>query len=67
MGRIASEALIERLADRGVDTVFGLPSDGLNGIMEGLRRHRDRVRFLLVHDEERPRRGPAPGSRPSCP
>ncbi len=25
MGQIASEALIERLADWGVDTVFGLP------------------------------------------
>ena len=38
MGQIVSEALIERLADWGVDTVFGLPGDGINGIMEGLRR-----------------------------
>lgn len=52
MSRIASEALIERLADWGVDTVFGLPGDGINGIMEGLRRHRDKVRFVLVHHEE---------------
>jgi len=52
VGRIASEALIERLADWGVDTVFGLPGDGINGIMEGLRRHQDRVRFVLVHHEE---------------
>ena len=52
MGQIASEALIERLADWGVDTVFGLPGDGINGIMEGLRRHQDRVRFVLVHHEE---------------
>jgi pyruvate dehydrogenase (quinone) len=52
VGRIASEALIERLADWGVDTVFGLPGDGINGIMEGLRRHSDRVRFVLVHHEE---------------
>src|SRR5689334_6901525 len=52
MGRIASEVLIERLADWGVDTVFGLPGDGINGIMEGLRRHQDRVRFVLVHHEE---------------
>lgn len=52
MGRIASEALIERLADWGVDTVFGLPGDGINGIMEGLRRQSDRVRFVLVHHEE---------------
>jgi pyruvate dehydrogenase (quinone) len=52
MAQIASEALIERLADWGVDTVFGLPGDGINGIMEGLRRHRDKVRFVLVHHEE---------------
>jgi glyoxylate carboligase len=36
----------------GVDTVFGLPGDGINGIMEGLRRQQDRVRFFLVHHEE---------------
>jgi pyruvate dehydrogenase (quinone)/pyruvate oxidase len=52
MARIASESLIERLAEWGVDTVFGLPGDGINGIMEALRRHRDRVRFVLVHHEE---------------
>ena len=52
MARIASDALIERLADWGVDTVFGLPGDGINGIMEGLRRNQDKVRFVLVHHEE---------------
>jgi pyruvate dehydrogenase (quinone) len=52
MSQIASEALVERLADWGVDTVFGLPGDGINGIMEALRRHQDRVRFVLVHHEE---------------
>ncbi|HLH29027.1 MAG TPA: thiamine pyrophosphate-dependent enzyme [Acidimicrobiales bacterium] len=50
--KIAAEALIERLADWGVDVVFGLPGDGINGIMEGLRRNEDRVRFVLVHHEE---------------
>src|SRR3989449_11286540 len=50
--RIASESLVERLIEWGVDTVFGLPGDGINGIMEGLRRHEDRVRFVLVHHEE---------------
>jgi pyruvate dehydrogenase (quinone) len=52
MDKIASELLVERLADWGVDTVFGLPGDGINGIMEGLRRHQDKVRFVLVHHEE---------------
>ncbi|WP_436535036.1 thiamine pyrophosphate-dependent enzyme [Actinoplanes sp. HUAS TT8] len=52
MAEITSEVLIERLAAWGVDTVFGLPGDGINGIMEGLRRHSDKVRFVLVHHEE---------------
>ncbi|HSN07339.1 MAG TPA: thiamine pyrophosphate-binding protein, partial [Candidatus Angelobacter sp.] len=52
MGRIAAEALVERLVEWGVDTVFGLPGDGINGIMEALRRHEDRLRFVLVHHEE---------------
>ncbi|HYN98160.1 MAG TPA: thiamine pyrophosphate-dependent enzyme [Actinomycetota bacterium] len=50
--KIASELVVERLIDWGVDTVFGLPGDGINGIMEGLRRHSDRIRFVLVHHEE---------------
>ncbi|MFF5290253.1 thiamine pyrophosphate-dependent enzyme [Paractinoplanes globisporus] len=52
MAEITSELLITRLAEWGVDTVFGLPGDGINGIMEGLRRHADRVKFVLVHHEE---------------
>ncbi len=52
MGAIASEVLISRLADWGVDTVYGLPGDGINGIMEGLRRNRRDIRFVLVHHEE---------------
>ncbi|NJC71216.1 pyruvate oxidase [Planosporangium thailandense] len=52
MSAIASEVLISRLADWGVDTVFGIPGDGINGIMEGLRRNADRVKFVLVHHEE---------------
>ena len=52
METIASEVLISRLADWGVDTIFGIPGDGINGIMEGLRRQSDRVRFVLVHHEE---------------
>ena len=50
--QIASELMVERLIDWGVDTVFGLPGDGINGIMEGLLRHQDRVKFFLVHHEE---------------
>jgi pyruvate dehydrogenase (quinone) len=50
--KIAAELLIERLVEWGVDTVFGLPGDGINGLTEALRRHQDRVKFVLVHHEE---------------
>src|SRR5438445_866967 len=52
MEKIAAELLVERLIDWGVDTVFGLPGDGINGIMEGLRKNQDRIRFVLVAHEE---------------
>src|SRR2546430_8901920 len=52
MAAIAAEVLVARLADWGVDTVFGLPGDGINGLMECLRRSADRVRFVLVHHED---------------
>lgn len=52
MKKIASELLVERLIDWGVDTVFGIPGDGINGLMEGFRRHEDRIRFVLVQHEE---------------
>src|SRR6195952_3243072 len=52
MARIAANTLIERLIDWGVDTIFGLPGDGINGMTEALRRHQDRIRFVLVQHEE---------------
>src|ERR1700743_3660860 len=52
VARIAAEALVERLIDWGVDTVFGLPGDGINGITEGGRRHQDKLGFVPVHHEE---------------
>ena len=44
--------MIEILIDWGVDTIFGLPGDGINGIMESLRQNRKRIRFVQVRHEE---------------
>jgi len=52
MANNASDILIETLLDWGVDTVFGLPGDGINGIMEALRQRQDRVRFIQARHEE---------------
>ncbi len=47
-----ADLLLERLADWGIDTVFGLPGDGISGLMNGLRTHQDRLRFIQVRHEE---------------
>src|SRR5262249_39302135 len=47
-----ADCLVETLQHWGVDTVFGLPGDGINGIMEALRQHADAVRFIQVRHEE---------------
>jgi pyruvate dehydrogenase (quinone) len=48
----ASDLLVERLIDWGVDTIFGLPGDGINGVFEALRKNKDRIRFIHVRHEE---------------
>ena len=52
MANTAADVLIETIHDWGVDVVFGLPGDGINGIMEALRTRQDRVRFVQVRHEE---------------
>ena len=52
MAKTGADILIETLIDWGVDTVFGLPGDGINGIMEALRKRQEEVRFLQVRHEE---------------
>ncbi|MBP7148361.1 MAG: pyruvate oxidase [Acidobacteria bacterium] len=52
MPRTSADVLIDTLARWGVDVVFGLPGDGINGIMEALRRQKDQIRFVQVRHEE---------------
>ncbi|HWC15490.1 MAG TPA: thiamine pyrophosphate-dependent enzyme [Terriglobales bacterium] len=52
MAKTAAEILIDRLIEWGVDTIFGLPGDGINGIMEALRNRQERIRFIQVRHEE---------------
>src|SRR5947199_8983752 len=48
----AADVLIDSLLDWGVNTIFGLPGDGINGIMEALRTRQDKIRFVQVRHEE---------------
>ena len=41
----AADILVETLIDWGVDVIFGLPGDGINGVFEALRTHADKIRF----------------------
>jgi pyruvate dehydrogenase (quinone) len=48
----ASDVLVETLMDWGVEVVFGLPGDGINGIIESFRTRQDKIRFIQVRHEE---------------
>src|SRR5436189_1428280 len=52
MAQTAADVLIDTLLDWGVEVVFGLPGDGINGIMEALRQRQDKIRFVQVRHEE---------------
>src|SRR5438067_3976407 len=52
MAKTVADLIIERLIGWGVDTVFGLPGDGINGLFEALRTHQDQIRFIQVRHEE---------------
>ncbi len=52
MAKTTADLLVERLIDWGVDTIFGLPGDGVNGIFEALRTRQDEIRFIQVRHEE---------------
>ncbi|HET7386041.1 MAG TPA: thiamine pyrophosphate-dependent enzyme [Nocardioidaceae bacterium] len=50
--RTASDVLVDRLIEWGVDTVFGLPGDGINGFMDALRKRHDEISYIHVRHEE---------------
>jgi hypothetical protein len=50
--RTGGDILVEALIEWGVDTIFGLPGDGINGIMEALRTRKDKIKFVHVRHEE---------------
>ncbi|MGH8889699.1 MAG: thiamine pyrophosphate-dependent enzyme [Acidothermaceae bacterium] len=50
--RTAADALVERLIEWGVDTIFGLPGDGINGLMDALHNKRDDIRYIHCRHEE---------------
>lgn len=48
----AADVMVNTLIDWGVEVIFGLPGDGINGVMEALRKQKDKIRFIQVRHEE---------------
>jgi pyruvate dehydrogenase (quinone)/pyruvate oxidase len=52
MAMTGGDILVETLISWGVDTIFGIPGDGINGVFESLRTRQDKIRFVQVRHEE---------------
>ncbi len=52
MAKTVADLLLDRLVEWGVKVIFGLPGDGINGLFEGLRTHKDKIQFIQVRHEE---------------
>ncbi len=52
MTTTAADVLVETLSAWGIDTIFGIPGDGINGIMEALRKKADKIKFIQTRHEE---------------
>ncbi len=52
MSKTAADVMVETLQQWGVKVIFGLPGDGINGIIEALRKVERHLRFIQVRHEE---------------
>lgn len=52
MATTAGDIVVDSLIRWGVDTIFGIPGDGINGVFEALRRSQDKIKFIQTRHEE---------------
>lgn len=50
--RTTADLLLDTLLAWNVEVIFGLPGDGINGIVEAMRTRQDRLRFIVARHEE---------------
>ena len=46
MATTVADMIVERLIDWGVEVIFGLPGDGVDGMFEALRTNADKLKFI---------------------
>ena len=52
MADTTADILLDTIHAWGIEVIFGMPGDGINGIMESLRTRQDKIRFVQVRHEE---------------
>ncbi|MGH2864531.1 MAG: thiamine pyrophosphate-dependent enzyme [Solirubrobacteraceae bacterium] len=52
MSDTAADLMLDRLLGWGVDTIFGLPGDGINGMWDAMRKRQGEIRYVHVRHEE---------------
>jgi pyruvate dehydrogenase (quinone) len=52
VSKTVSDFVIDRLHAWGIDTIYGYPGDGINGLLGALHRAQERVRFIQTRHEE---------------
>ena len=52
MAKTAGDVIVDTLINWGVNTIFGIPGDGVNGVIESLRKAQEKIRFIQVRHEE---------------
>ena len=52
MAKLTADFILERLAENGVKRIYGYPGDGINALIGGLERHKDKLKFVQVRHEE---------------
>ncbi len=52
MAKTTGDVIVETLIEWDVNTIFGFPGDGVDGIIEAFRKAQDKIRFIQVRHEE---------------
>jgi thiamine pyrophosphate-dependent acetolactate synthase large subunit-like protein len=52
MSATSADIVVDTLISWGVTRIFGLPGDGINGLMEAIRQRSEHVTFIQVRHEE---------------